>query len=129
MDRPMPKEPAVQEQLEEIRVGYLRWGRNTLIILGVLFVVQVVTGITAIYLLGQNSKRVDDIDASRSEVIRLACVDQNERNNRTIDALNEVFEGAEGDRRREYDATVLLINAISPKRDCQARVRQLLPEG
>jgi hypothetical protein len=83
------------------------------------------------YLVGL-SARTDSIQASRAENVRANCTEQNERHDNTIRTLDSVLRDAKrraSPARREQlaqsrESTVLLINALAPKRDCEQRVRE-----
>jgi len=127
-------------RLAQIQTGYERWTRRTLVILRVLFLVQVGLGALSIYLVGQNAQRSDETrelvhaqQTSRESSVRVTCREQNDRHDQTIATLDRLLEQADRDataqRRRQLRegraSTVLLIDALAPKRDCEQRVRQL----
>lgn len=74
-----------------------------------------------------------DIEESRRTAIEDSCVEQNERHDATITALDELLaERQQGASKAEAERlqqsrtnTVLLIEALAPKRDCERRAEQL----
>jgi hypothetical protein len=74
------------------------------------------------------------IQASRAESVRISCVEQNERHDGAIATLDTVIaaatEDATPERIRQLEqsraSTVLLIEAVVPKRNCEARVDELV---
>jgi hypothetical protein len=73
------------------------------------------------------------IQASRADSIRRACVEQNERHDRTLRTLDALLTArAEGVSRARLErlkesraSTVLLIEALAPRDDCEKRVDRL----
>ena len=68
------------------------------------------------------------IDKERRRTIRASCEDSNARHDGTIKQLDKIIaELPRGERRtrarQNHDGTVLLIDALVPKRDCDAVVR------
>lgn len=82
----------------------------------------------------ENRHRIDDIQASRAESIRLTCEQQNERHDRALAALDSIVARRLGDaspvERRRLQAsratTATLIVALVPREDCERRVRRLV---
>jgi hypothetical protein len=80
-----------------------------------------------------NTDLAHGIQRSRVESIVLACEEQNARNVATVAALDQLItdarragqQGRVARLRGSRAGTVLLINALSPVRDCRARARQL----
>lgn len=70
----------------------------------------------------------DDIQAQRRTSILAACREQNARHDDTIAKLDSIIadlppsQKAEAEQRRE--GTVLLIDALAPKRNCRALLRR-----
>lgn len=104
------------------------WYRDVWLFLITTFaVVAVVTG------RNENSQRIEDIQASRAESIRLTCVQQNERHDRSIATLDAIIDArlrqAPQERGRleaSRATTRTLIRALVPKEDCDARVSRLV---
>lgn len=128
----------LRSRLEAIQVGYEKWTRHTVRLLAILFVIQLGLGALSLYLVTQNVKRGDEtrnlvtqIQQSRAASVRLTCQEQNARHDRTIATLDQVIgklpPGTERDRAaRNRQSTILLIDALAPKRDCEAWVRRLV---
>lgn len=82
-----------------------------------------------------NQKRGNEIQDSRVQSILTSCRESNDRNRRTITTLDRLLAArirtATPEQARRLRAsrasTVLLIQALAPRRDCAARVRQLTP--
>ena len=80
-----------------------------------------------------NQHRVDQINAERARNVRLTCEDINRRHDQTIATLDAVIlKRSKSEKqsklrrqqiRQSRETTVLLINALTPKRDCDALVR------
>jgi len=69
--------------------------------------------------------RVDDVEESRFNAFVAACEESNQHNEETIKRLHEVVAEQPPDKRKEAEAsipaTILLINALQPKREsCHA---------
>lgn len=80
-----------------------------------------------------NRQRIADVQRSREDTVRLACAEQNERHDGTIRTLDRlILETRKMHPERARRAaesrvgTVLLIEALAPKRDCDKRVRELV---
>lgn len=124
------------------------------VVMALLVVLQLVSGGLNIYLLDQNGNRADEakITAHRASVAArkakqaakeiqtqrvtntLAnCKDQNARHDHTIDALDKLIAMATkgippaqaAEMKRGRASTILLIDALAPKQDCERRVRML----
>jgi hypothetical protein len=87
------------------------------------------------------SQRQDDIERlaaeiqqSRIESVLISCREQNQKHDATIETLDSVLDsarqGASSERREQIDrsrqSTVLLIDALAPKRGCELRARTLV---
>lgn len=90
--------------------------------------------VAGVYLIGISSQ-TDEIQESRRENIRVSCDQQNQRHDNTIRALDQVLEEAiqsEPERAKRIEAsrerTILLINALVPKRNCDRLVDKLVGE-
>lgn len=103
---------------------------------GYLLLVAYVTVVAAVAV--DASRDADrDINRNRVEVARDACRDQNSRREATIRQLDAVIASraavaspARRERLRERrDQTVLLIDALAPRRDCRALVEQIRATG
>lgn len=78
--------------------------------------------------------RADDIQKSRADSVRSSCREQNARHDATIATLDRLLEqasqGASPRRAEQIErsraSTVLLIDALAPKRNCERRVRTLV---
>lgn len=83
------------------------------------------------YLLANNTSTntalLGRINAERARNVRAACEGQNERHDNTIRQLDRLIAQAPPSRRARANAgresTVLLIEALAPRRDCAALVR------
>lgn len=79
-----------------------------------------------------NSDRVDQINQERAQNVKRNCEDVNSRHDGALTTLDEILEARErtatpGERERlrgSRETTALLIDALVPKRDCAALVRQ-----
>lgn len=74
-----------------------------------------------------NREQSNDIQHSREEAVRRTCDEQNTRHDATIKKLDDIIAGLpEGARKTRAEqnraGTVLLINALAPKRDCAKAV-------
>ena len=75
----------------------------------------------------------EQIQVERQRSIRASCVETNRRHDETIQTLNQIFDdiprGSERRRRAEagHASTVLLIQAMLPKRNCEKIVREAAP--
>jgi hypothetical protein len=83
----------------------------------------------ALWMLGFNA-----IQSSREETVRTSCIEQNERHDDTITALDKLLAEVNGrpgapspqELQQSRTATVLLIDALAPLRDCEQRVDELV---
>lgn len=119
------------DELTESVEKSLTWMWRTI---GVLAVGMMLALVGAGYLIGQNSDRSHDIQDQRKDSIYSSCVEQNDRHDSTIDALNKLVAERikkhpdEAERARDSQTgSVLLINALVPKRNCPLRVKKLVP--
>ena len=73
------------------------------------------------------SQAAVEIQSQRVAAVRMSCQDQNRRHDETIATLDKLIAQVPGSRRQRAkesrNSTVLLINALAPKRDCEAVVR------
>jgi hypothetical protein len=74
--------------------------------------------------------QVSAIDESRRQAILVTCAETNERHDNTIAALDALIAMAPPGPRRERArasraSTVLLIDALVPKYDCEQRAQRL----
>jgi len=71
-------------------------------------------------------RATDDINRERAKNTLLNCQDVNRRHDKTIEQLDALIAKVPADRqkraRESRASTVLLINALVPRRDCQALV-------
>ena len=75
--------------------------------------------------------------SSREDSVRTSCLEQNARHDRTVKALDELLAGRAREhtgpeRRRIRQAranTLPLIDALSPRRNCEQRVELLTQQG
>lgn len=69
-----------------------------------------------------------NIQSQRKESIRRGCEDQNARHNNTISILNSLIAKLPPDQRARAQAnkefTILLINALAPKQNCNLLVKK-----
>lgn len=80
-----------------------------------------------------NTKISEQIQQSRTDATLSSCREQNERHDRTIHTLDLLLAQAirrSPERavqiRQSRASTVLLINSLAPKRDCEQRVHDLV---
>ena len=77
---------------------------------------------------GQAKILAEEIQKERVRNIRATCEAQNARHDNTIAQLDELISEAPPERRararQNRDGTVVLINALVPKRDCREVVKQ-----
>lgn len=115
-------EKRIDEKLDRIHNGYLRWGRWTFRILVGLVVVFALSAAFTAYLIHENRARINDIQNQRSASILESCQAQNARNTATKAKLDELVESREEEgtpeeqnrRRESVVATKLLIDALAP---------------
>jgi hypothetical protein len=88
------------------------------------------------YLLRQQHKTTDRIQAQRKEFTRQSCVDQNIRHEHSLNVINSVIRKAEKknpELKKNYEASktanILLINALVPKQNCAALVKAAVAVG
>lgn len=121
-----------RERINEIGRNYYRFTRLVLI----LFYIQVASlfafGILSVYLTNENHKRSDEnaklivtIQEERKNSIISSCQDQNDRHDNTIQLLqkngdDQIRKQPErsAEIRNSIRLTILLIDALVPKRDC-----------
>ena len=121
--------------------GQQRSGRTRLIFLGLVVLAALMfAGAVAVRVISSNSDTAVDakalavqIQKERIRNIRATCEAQNERHDNTIAQLDELISEAPPERRararQNRDGTVVLINALVPKRDCRKVVKQASPGG
>jgi hypothetical protein len=124
---------ASQESLESLR-------RIVLWCVSFVLVVLFALGGVTFYLRGQEQTRAAEakrlavsIQESRIEIIRSSCVEGNRRHDATIRTLEarirEVLKSATPAQRERILAsrasTIALINALAPKQDCVALIRDV----
>jgi hypothetical protein len=116
--------------------GWLRWVRHTYSQYGaelqlavgiLLMIVATVVVFVAFQVRGQGN----DIQDQRTEVIITACREQNARNRNTIRELRALpimpRDGRTDEQRQaSIAATIRLINALAPVKDCEARARRFV---
>jgi hypothetical protein len=77
------------------------------------------------------------IQESRSEAIRRACEEQNQKNKQTTDSLTKAAQAdvdraktpaAKKEIMRRRDVTLALLNLLTPRDNCEDRVRRLAPD-
>jgi hypothetical protein len=72
------------------------------------------------------------IKDSRRDAIERTCREQNERHDKAIAKLDQIIaELPPGPRKRDAEqrrpGTILLIDALAPKKDCEERAKRLVP--
>lgn len=129
----------LRDRLEEIQEGYERWTKYTVRLLAILFMIQLGLGALSVFLVTQNAHRSNQVrtlvaqqQVSREQAVRSTCLEQNRRHDSTISTIDQVITqlppGLQRDRAlRNRAGTVLIIDALAPKRDCEKRVRELAP--
>lgn len=121
-----------RDRIDEIGRNYNRFARLVL----VLFYIQVASlfgfGIVSLYLGNENHKRSDEnakllirVQAERKNAIIRGCQDQNDRNTRTKEKLDNIADKRiakepkkEPTIRASVESTNLLIDTLAPKRNC-----------
>lgn len=77
-----------------------------------------------------NKQTISDIQQSRRDSVLISCREQNSRHDNTVKTLDGLISSSPPERktqaRQSRAFTVLLIDALVPKRNCQQRVRQLV---
>lgn len=124
----------LRDRLDKIQHGYEKWVAYTIRLLAILVAIQLGLGALSLYLVGQNRKRTDEIQASRELSTRTACRDQNARHDNTIKTLNQLVAqrkatASPAQRKQLADSlkpTILLIDALTPRRDCEKVVARLI---
>lgn len=112
------------------RVSGIRFIRSAVVFcLGMIVILALMVPVTFIL----NAARVDQINGERERNVRSNCRDINARHDDTIrqldrltaSRLNKTDSLTERSRiRQSRDSTVLLIEALVPKRDCEALARR-----
>lgn len=117
----------LRTRLDDIHVQYQRFARHVGIALTIMAIVLVASLALQGYLIAQNSDRANEIQSQRARSIVENCQAQNTRHDDTIMALDRVIAQAVKDQperatqiRQARESNVLLINALAPKRSCQA---------
>lgn len=97
-----------------------------IVVVGLCLSVTVLTVLTVVVFV-LNASRVDQINRERAANIARSCREVNERHDATIRELDRLFavrlRGADSQSERKRaqesrDGTVLLIDALAPRRDC-----------
>jgi hypothetical protein len=128
------KEQAMSQPPLGPRAGGLRTIRIVLVLACVGIVANsIVVGA----LIGENAKRIRQVNEERAQNTIRNCEDVNRRHDNTIRALTGLYAirirdaPSAGDReriRQSRTASVLLIEALTPKRDCVAFAREQVRE-
>lgn len=122
---------------------HLKWVERAVAVFGVVLVASValITGVPGVSsgLIGANKDRVEEIQAERTSNILRLCQDQNKRHDDTVTNLDSLLalakvkyanNPAKLEQIRESRAsTISLIDALAPKNDCAAILRQQVPSG
>lgn len=77
----------------------------------------------------QISKQAQDIQNERARATFASCQEQNQRHDATIRQLQRVLDQSGVPlkvRRSSYRNTILLINALQPRQNCQKRVERFV---
>ena len=105
-----------------------RFRLNAIAMIGA-FSVALALAVSASYFWGL-SIHTSDIQESRVQLFMSECNDINERHDNAMAALDALLSRSgnqDSKESREFEASVtLLINALAPSRDCEARVKQLV---
>lgn len=122
----------VEERLDELEKGRtenahrIAYAIVRLRIFGLVFLLAFSFGLWRVQVQATN------IQDSREDAVRQSCEDTNQRHDHTIAALNALLDKAIREHPEQRDrieqsrtSTVLLINALTPKRDCETLVNQL----
>lgn len=107
------------DEIRRVREHYKVWGRWTLIILLAIALAQIGGGVLAVWLVGQNRQRVDDIQQSRREVTLKNCQERNLRNVRTkrlVRKTDDLRPGSKG-------VILQLVDQLVPFQDCKKEVK------
>lgn len=115
------REDELEELLEHGSRNFRRYRRRAMIGYAILVIAGAAMGYWLLHL-------TDEIQVQRADSIRLACVEQNFRHDRTIAALDtliaKVPPGRRERARQSRAGTVLLIESLAPRRDCEGLVRR-----
>lgn len=95
-----------------------------------LVIVAFFTGVVVSSFLIVTRQKTEDVISSRRQAVLIGCMEANARHDATIDAIDELISRIPPGPRRERAVsgranTVFLINALAPKRDCEAYVERL----
>lgn len=109
------------DEVRLVRDHYRKWGRRTFYFLLAIVIVQLLGGLLALWLVGQNRQRVNDIQRSRREVTLETCRERNIRNVRT----KELVTDSEALRPRSKVVILALVDRLVPFQDCQTEVEKV----
>jgi hypothetical protein len=128
----MPNSEEFRAAIEELKA----YRKRSLLILYTLCAFTFAFGVSSVYLLDQNSERVDDIESSRATVIFNNCSEQNARNRAAVTEYDRRILAAKksGLLTKEQESrlkesrtfTVALIGALQPFQDCRGLVARRL---
>lgn len=124
MDGDQRTDDETRERLAAIQKGYERWTSKA----GRAIVVMIVFNVLVAGVLGYLYWQIQD---SRRDGVRISCREQNERHDSVIVTLDSLIADMPAGERRDRAqqsraATVLLLEALAPRRDCEQRTRQLV---
>jgi hypothetical protein len=126
-----------QAAIKAINEAYARFVRIASLILIVIAIVVGISGGISVYLLGQNTKRTQDIQNERRAAIIRECVSQNARHDRTLRQFDTEVERLRPTlNKRELSrlagqkaANKRLIEALAPRQDCAKLVLERVGSG
>lgn len=101
------------------------------IVTTVFAVAVVLNTISAVIAFDNNTARIHQIQQERVATVLRSCREQNLRHDATIHSLDELIRRLPPEKRtravQSRAGTVLLINALAPKRDCATLARATVP--
>lgn len=121
-------------RLDRVDKIVAKMSRRTTIILSVVAVTTILLALANVYLLNENGKRADEIQAERAAAVRASCEETNHRHDSTIAKLHELVAAIPQRQRRlaaqrNQASTVALIEALVPRRDCRNVVAATVPSA
>lgn len=109
--------------VDQLRRDYQRFARRTSRLLILLVALQFATGAASVYLIGQNSDRVDQIQAERVKNTRASCERANAQNSAILGFITASIPAG---KRSDPQVLTYLARASRtfPQQDCAAVVRR-----
>lgn len=103
----------------------------TRVVTAIFAIAIVLNSVSAVVSLENNQDRIHEIQAERVDSILRSCRDENQRHDATIRRLDDLIHRLPPAKRtravQSRAGTVLLINALAPRRDCSLLARAEVP--